>query len=163
MRPTLNNIFMQTAELFAQRSTCIRVQVGSILVRDNKIIATGYNGSTKNHQHCYDYFKDSKLDIHSQEFIDKHFKFSEEHELHAEQNVLLFCAKEGISTKDTTLYITLSPCLSCAKVIYVSGITKVIYKKEYDRDLRGIEFLKENNIIIEKYSEQLFYKLNKDI
>jgi dCMP deaminase len=150
MRPSLNKIFMQTAELFAQRSTCIRVQVGSILVKNNKIIATGYNGSTKNHIHCTDYFKDI-VDINSKEFKSRHLQFSEEYELHSEINVLLFCAKEGISTNGTTIYITLSPCLSCAKAILVSGIIKVIYKDDYDRDLRGISFLQENGIIVEKF------------
>ncbi len=152
MRPSLNKIFMQTAEIFAQRSTCIRIQVGSILVKDNKIIATGYNGSTKNHIHCNEYFKDI-ININSKEFKSKHLQFSDEHELHAEINVLLFCAKEGISTDKTTIYITLSPCLSCAKSILVAGIKKVIYKDEYDRDLRGISFLQENGIIVEKFQE----------
>jgi len=69
--------------------------------------------------------------------------------LHAEQNIIAYCAKNGIAMKDTILYVTLSPCKTCAKLIIQSGIKRVVYKDEY-RDVSGIEFLSKNGIIVDK-------------
>jgi len=75
-----------------------------------------------------------------------HHKFSEKNEIHAEQNAIGFASRNGLSTKDSDLYISVSPCIYCAKLIWAAGIKNVYYIEEYDRSIEGIEFLNENNI-----------------
>jgi len=133
------NIAIETAKL----STCISKQVGALLVKDKRILAIGYNGTPKGTIHCNTLFTD--------EFDrDKHHKWSERHELHAEQNLIAYCSKNGIHTNNCILYITISPCINCAKLILASGITKVYYMEKYDLSPEGITFLKENGINVYK-------------
>ena len=167
-------VFMQVAELFAKRSTCRRVQVGAVIVKNRRIVSTGYNGVTSGSIHCCDYFSsidDNEMKIPDEvaeaygrkeqwaideirilnepsmdKFREDHRIFSEEHEIHAEQNAISFAARYGIPTEGCSIYVTVSPCLPCAKIIVVSGIEKVIYRKEYDRDKRGIKLLKDSGL-----------------
>ena len=154
-RPEWYQLFKNMILDLSKRSTCIRKQVGAILVKDNRIISMGYNGVPKGHEHCYDHFKlkfeSSKYSslsdyIDSEDFRIEHAQYSDREELHAEQNMLTFCAKNGITTKDAEAYVTLSPCIHCAKMLYASGISKVYYIEAYDRDMSGIDFLIENGI-----------------
>ena len=131
------DVCLETSKL----STCISKQVGAVLVRDNRIVAIGYNGVAKGEKHCNEIF-DTTFDR------DEHSAWSKHHEYHAEENLLLFCLREGISTKDCLLFVSLSPCINCAKLIANSGIEKVYYIEEYDRDKTGLKFLEEHNISI---------------
>lgn len=164
-RPTWDQIHMNQATLMATRSSCIKLQVGAVLVKDNRTISQGYNGVGMGCVHCCDYWFDFyTLDrltenpefasygefLKSPFFRTSHKSWSVDHELHAEQNAILWAAREGISTKDTSLYTIYSPCINCAKVIHVAGIIKVIYKFVYDSDKYGIDYLKKNNIICEQ-------------
>lgn len=126
--------FMNMAELASTRSTCIRRQVGAVAVKDNRIIATGYNGAPKGAAHCIQTgcLRD-QLKIPS----------GEKHELcravHAEQNVICQAAFHGISLIGATLYCTHQPCSICAKLIVNSGIEKVMYSEGYpDEMTKGI-------------------------
>ena len=93
--------------------------------------------------------------IQTKDFYDMHGKFSNDNELHAEQNALLFAAKSGITTEGTTLYITLSPCIHCAKIIAASGVKEVIFKELYDRSTEGVNFLNKIGITCRKIDEVL--------
>ncbi len=153
-----HKLFIDMAALVAGQSTCCRLQVGAVLVKEGRVISIGFNGVPSKQIHCEELFsleyeknfKDkypTMADfIKSAEFKDIHGKFSNDNELHAEQNAILFAAKNGISTQGSHLYITLSPCINCAKVIITAGIQKVFYKELYDRSQEGVIFLGRNNI-----------------
>lgn len=120
---------MKTAELFAEQSYCKRKKVGAVLAKEGRILATGYNGTISglpNICECED-------------------GITNDFTLHAEQNIITYCAKNGIPTNGTTLYITYSPCKTCAKLIAQSGITNVIYADLY-KDKDGIQFLESCQI-----------------
>ena len=136
---------MEIAKLTAKRSTCISKQVGCVLVDNNgRIIMTGFNGVPSGNKHCneHEHFKNNRT---------AHHLWSQSNELHSEQNALAYCAKNGIKTNDSILYITLSPCIHCAKILLVAGVKKVIYDDVYDLDNIGIKFLKENGVVCEEY------------
>jgi len=131
----IKKYFMDVAELSAKESYCKRLQVGATLVKENYIIASGRNGTISGlENNCEEEHNPNK---------------TSEFTLHAEQNIISFCAKHGIITKDTILYVTHSPCKTCSKLIAQSGIVKVIYKEEY-RDSNGIEFLQKVGIEVIK-------------
>lgn len=113
-RPTHADIFMEIAEAVAKRSTCPRRHVGAVLVRDSRIIATGYNGSVPNALHCTDV---------GCLMVNDHCKRT----IHAELNVILQCAREGISCKDAALYVTTAPCGECLKLLATAGIDGIFY------------------------------------
>ena len=153
-----HKLFTKMAELVAEQSTCCRMHVGAVLVKDNRVISIGFNGTASGQEHCEDYFANLYKAQHTQAFAtfedyrtsrtfyDEHGKFSNENELHAEQNAILFAAKNGISTVGSTLYVTFSPCVNCAKVIVAAGITRVFFKTLYDRSQDGLIFLHKNGI-----------------
>ena len=146
------------ADLVAEQSTCCRLHVGAVLVKDSRVISIGFNGTASGQTHCEDYFRTLYEDNYkehfatyedftaSKTFYDLHGKFSIDNELHAEQNAISFAAKNGISTQGATIYVTWSPCVHCAKVIVSAGIKKVFFKNLYDRSQEGIYFLQRNNV-----------------
>jgi len=144
MRPDWDSYFMQIANLVATRSTCLRRQVGAVLVKNNRILATGYNGAPSKLEHCY-----SIGCVRKKERIPS----GEKHELcravHAEQNVIIQCAKYGISTQDSILYCTHFPCVICAKMLINAEIKKIFYKNSY-QDPLSKNILKEAQIEIIK-------------
>lgn len=157
-RLSWNDIFKNMVLDVSKRSTCARLQVGAILVKEGRVISMGYNGVTKGEKHCIDHFYDefkktnfSSYDdyLSSQEFKDEHHLYSTRKEQHAEQNLISFCSKNGINTNNSELYVTHSPCIHCAKMLYAAGISKVYYIYPYERDMSGVEFLEENNITCE--------------
>ena len=127
-----DKLMINTAIEISKFSTCKRLQVGAIISRDNRIIATGFNGVAEGLEHCNKIFK--KVNPKAPDFSSIHHDFSTKNELHAEQNAIGFCAKSGIKTKGCIIYITHSPCIHCAKLIIASGIKTVVYNKLYDRD-----------------------------
>lgn len=141
-RPNWNEYFLETAALVSRRSTCLRRRVGAVLVKDKRILATGYNGAPTGVAHCE--IKGclrKKLGIPS----------GQKHELcrglHAEQNVLLQAALHGVSVKDSVLYITNVPCSICAKMIINAGIKNIISKRGYP-DKMAMDFFKEAKIVV---------------
>jgi len=126
-------------------STCVSVQVGAVLVKDKRIVSIGYNGVAPKARHCIDIFGAS-FDR------DEHHEWSKYNELHAEQNLISFCSKYGIETDGTTLYVTTSPCIDCAKIICAAGIKEVFYIKQYDKE-SGLPFLRDNDIVAKKLEE----------
>lgn len=157
-RPSLDETYVEIAKVMAKRSTCARKKVGAILVKDGKIISCGYNGTPSKYKvECTDHFhelaKSNNLDFEkwkdTKEFYDLHGSFSKDFEVHSETNVLLYVSKE--QSNGSTLYVTLSPCSDCAKLIVQSGIKRVVYVEDYDRDPRGLLLIKEMGIECVKY------------
>ena len=139
MRKSWTSYFMEITEMVATRSTCDRAFVGCTLVnKDNRIVSTGYNGSVAGNPHC---------DEVGHVLRDGHCIAT----IHAEMNALLYCAKEGISVKGATAYITHFPCLNCTKALIQAGIAKVVYKHGYRIDDYALELFRKNNIEVLKF------------
>jgi len=139
---------MEIAELVSSRSTCIRRRVGAVLVKEKRILATGYNGAPSGITHCEKIgCLREKMKIPS----------GERHELcrglHAEQNAIIQAAFHGISIKGSVLYVTCHPCSVCAKMIINSGIKEIIIKGGYPDRISG-ELLKEAGIKITTVSKK---------
>jgi dCMP deaminase len=140
LRPDLDTYFMNIAKVVAKRSTCLRQNVGAVIVKDKRILSTGYNGAPTSLPHCLDIgCLREELNVAS----------GERHELcravHAEQNAIIQAAVHGVSIVGGTLYTTHQPCIMCAKMIINAKIKKVVYGKMY-ADEKGLEFLKQANV-----------------
>lgn len=143
-RPELDEYFMKITKLVAERSTCLRRKVGAIIVKDKRILTTGYNGAPMNLKHCVEVgCLREKLKVPE----------GEKHELcrglHAEQNAIIQAAIFGISIKDCIFYTTHFPCSVCAKMIINSSLACVIYEGEY-RDELSVSLFQETNIKLKK-------------
>lgn len=133
-RMSWEDYFMEITELVASRSTCDRAWVGCVLVNSsNRIVSSGYNGSVSGNPHCDD-VGHTMRDGHCIATI------------HAEMNALLYCAKEGISVKNCSAYVTHFPCLNCTKALIQAGIKKIYFKNDYRVDDYAIELLERNKI-----------------
>ena len=169
---------MEIAFLTAKLSYCERRQVGAVIVKDDRVIANGYNGTSKGSENiCEDkyvtcisckgkvlltetdlshidshgtmktlcscgttkYFKNKDIELTTNDMV-----------IHAEQNALLFAAKNGISVNGATMYVTTEPCIDCAKFIEASGIKKVIYSELYKNNA-GVEYLQNNGVECYRY------------
>ncbi|NTV49637.1 MAG: cytidine deaminase [Geobacteraceae bacterium] len=139
-RPSWDQYFMDITRLVATRSTCMRRQVGAILVKDRNILATGYNGVPSGISHC-----DAVGCLRER----LHVPSGERHELcrglHAEQNAIIQAAKHGINIDGSTLYCTTMPCIICTKMLINAGISTVVYAEGYADDLAR-EMLAETGI-----------------
>lgn len=139
-RPSWDEYFLDIAGLISRRATCRRRSVGAVLVKDKRILATGYNGAPTGLRHCLD------LGCLREQ---KKIPSGERHELcrglHAEQNAIIQAALHGVSVKEATLYCTNYPCVICAKMIINAGIAKVIYRDGYSDQLSQ-EMLQEAEV-----------------
>jgi dCMP deaminase len=143
-RPDWDTYFLEIVELVSKRSTCCRRAVGSGLVRDHRILATGYNGAPSKLQHCLDIgCLREQLKIPS----------GERHELcrglHAEQNAVIQAALYGVNTKGSTLYCTNHPCVICAKMIINAGVVRIVIRDGY-HDKLAAQMLKEAGISVKQ-------------
>ena len=143
-RPSWDEYFLEMAQLVAKRSTCLRRSVGAVLVREKRILATGYNGAPSGLKHCFEIgCMRQRLKIPS----------GERHELcralHAEQNALIQSSLHGISVKGATLYATTQPCVICAKMLINAGIKEIVIAQGYP-DKMAMDFLKAAKIKIRK-------------
>ena len=141
-RPDWNEYFMRMAELAAERSTCTRRKVGAVLVKEKRVLATGYNGAPKKIPHCEETgCLRKQLNIPS----------GQRHEIcrgiHAEQNLIAQSAVHGVKTEGATVYCTNQPCIICAKLLINAGIKKIYYKKPYN-DQFPMQILKQSNVSI---------------
>lgn len=140
MRISGDEYFMGVAELASKRSTCIKRQVGAVLVKDGHIISTGYNGAPSGISHCT-----------KETCLRKDVESGTKHELcmavHAEQNCIIQAALHGTSTKDSILYTTEVPCSICTKMLINAGIKKIYAKKPYN-DKLAEKLLKEKQMFV---------------
>ena len=145
-RPSWPEYFMTIAKMVAKRSTCLRRHVGSILVKDKRILSTGYNGAPTGLKHC------AEVGCIRQ---NTSIPSGERHELcrglHAEQNAIIQAAYHGISIAGSTLYCTNKPCVICSKMLINAGIVKIFYEKGYDDPLAD-QMITEAGIEIVRFS-----------
>jgi dCMP deaminase len=144
-RPSWDEYFMEITRLVVSRSTCLRRQVGAVLVQDKKILATGYNGAPSGITHCLEVgcLRD-----------EQGVPSGERHELcrglHAEQNAIIQAAYHGVSIKGATLYCTNLPCIICTKMLINAGITRVVYAEGY-ADPLARQMWEESKVTIEQF------------
>ena len=139
-KPAFDDIYMSLAADLARRSHCVKAQVGAVLTRETRIISIGYNGPPSGTHNCDEEWPETGCARDS--------RGSCSLALHAEENAIIYAARNGASLEGATLYTTLSPCLSCARLIFASGVRKMLYKHSYAayKGLpvdEGIEFLKK--------------------
>ena len=147
-RPSWDQYFMDIAQMVAARSNCSRRQVAAVLVRDCRIISTGYNGTPRGVRNC----SDGGCPRCNSDTPSGHGL----HEClcsHAEENSIVQAAYHGISVKGSTLYTTFSPCLTCAKMIINADIVEVVYHKRYSIDDVSTALLKEAGVIVRPLEE----------
>ncbi len=136
---------MQITELVKNRSTCLRRQVGAVIVRDKRILATGYNGAPSGARHCSETgCLRQKLGIPS----------GQRHELcraiHAEQNAIIQAAHSGTSISGGVIYVTAQPCILCAKMLINAGIKRIVFKGDYPDEL-AVQMLQESGVELVRY------------
>ncbi len=147
-RPGWDEYFIELAEVVSKRSTCLRRKVGALIVKNNRILATGYNGVPSGIRHCSE---TGCLRILN------NIPSGQRHELcrgiHAEQNAIVQAAFLGVSINDSTLYCTNQPCILCAKMLINAGVKRIVVKDGYP-DEAAVEMLSEAGLIIEKMGEK---------
>lgn len=163
MKLKFKKAYMKTAEVFAELSHARRLHVGAIVVKDDRIISIGYNGMPagwENDCEYKDYMSSDAGGWLNPDEIEERWQYLEEdgtrytlktrpEVLHAETNAISKLAKSTESGDGATMFITHSPCLDCAKLIYQSGINSVFYRNSYRND-DGITFLKQSGVLVEK-------------
>ncbi len=147
-RPHFDDIFMELAVNLAARSHCVKRHVGAVLAKDTRIISIGYNGPPPGTHNCDEEWPGVGCARDS--------KGSCSLALHAEQNAILYAVQNGSSIQGSTLYVTLSPCISCARIIYSMKIKKVIFLNSYAAykgiaSDEGVEFLRRFGVEVEQY------------
>lgn len=149
---------MDLAQSLSQKSHCVKLKVGAVITKDTRIVSLGYNGPPAGTHNC-----DEEWPEHG---CQRSQKGGCSLALHAEENAILYAAKNRILLEGGTLYATLSPCLPCARMIYTSGIKKVIYLNSYaaykgfEKD-EGLDFLEKFGVIVEKYENKEQKELTK--
>ena len=138
--------FINIALEIASASKCVSKQVGAVIVKDGRILSTGYNGTPAGYTNCCDHWND--------EYTPEHHEWSKTYEIHAEMNAIIWAARKGISIEGATIYVTLEPCSECSKNLIASGIKRIVYAKEYEHTHSATvsKFLKDNGVSIEKLS-----------
>ncbi|MEK6548226.1 MAG: dCMP deaminase family protein [Bacteroidota bacterium] len=151
MKPSFDSIYMDLAQSLALRSHCTRAQVGAVLTKDTRIISIGYNGPPQGTHNCDE-------DFHEEGGCPRDSKGSCSLALHAEQNAILYASKNGASIEGSTIYVTLSPCISCARIIFSMKIKRVIYLNSYAAykglaSDEGVDFLRTFGVEVLSYQD----------
>ena len=150
-KPSFDDIYMELAENLSQRSHCVKAKVGAVLTKDTRIISLGYNGPPAGTHNCDE--------VWPQDGCPRDSKGSCSLALHAEQNAILYATKNNVSMENATLYVTLSPCIACARVIFTIGIKKVYYLNSYAdfkglKSDEGVDFLAKFGVEVVRYKKQ---------
>ncbi len=151
-KPAFDDIFMELAVNLAKRSHCIKRHVGAVLTKDTRIISIGYNGPPSGTHNCDEEYPD--------EGCPRDSKGGCSLAIHAEQNALLYAVKNKTEVRGATMFVTLAPCLACARIIYTMGVEKVIYLNSYAeykgiKSDEGVDFLEKFGVTVERYKGQL--------
>jgi dCMP deaminase len=153
MKPKFIDYYMKIAEVTSNLSYAKRLQVGAVIVKDNQILATGYNGMPSGWENVCETEHEVWVGDHTK--TEKTIELKTKPEvLHAESNALMKVAQSTESCKDSTLFCTHAPCIECAKLIYQSGISTVYYKEEYRSD-QGLKFLRLSGVNVHQYSNSI--------
>lgn len=154
VRISLDEEMILIAQVVAERSTCLRGNVGALIVQDRRIVATGYNGALPGQPHCTDVGCDGGVNNPGATFENGEWPTEFPHgctrAMHAETNAVAFAARHGISCDGGTLYCTHATCLNCARTLVAAGIIEVMYLNPY-RLTEGIELLDQCNIKVRQY------------
>ena len=136
--------FINIATELATASKCVSKQVGAVIVKDGRILSTGYNGTPAGYTNCRDHWDG--------EYASEHHEWSKTYEIHAEMNAIIWAARKGISIENATIYVTLEPCSECSKNLIASGIKLIVYAKEYEHTHSETisKFIQDNGVLIEK-------------
>ncbi len=150
MKPSFDDIYMELAGNLAKRSHCVKAQVGAVLTKDTRIVSLGYNGPPAGTHNCDEVWPETGCPRDS--------KGSCSLALHAEQNAILYASKNNVSIEGSTLYVTLSPCIACARVIFTTGIRRVYYLNSYAdfkglKSDEGVDFLKKFGVEVIRYTK----------
>lgn len=146
-RPSWDSYFMELARVVQGRSTCLRRQVGAVIVKDKQILSTGYNGSPSGLRHCAEVgcLRESLM-----------IPSGERHEMcravHAEQNALIQAAKHGVAIAGADIYTTVQPCVLCTKILINAGIRRVVYEAPYP-DKLAVEMALEAGLVLVHLSD----------
>jgi dCMP deaminase len=151
-RPAFDDIYMELAVNLAKRSHCLKRHVGAVLTKDTRIISIGYNGPPSGTHNC-----DEEWPIDG---CPRDSKGGCSLAIHAEQNAILYAVKNKTSVEGATLYVTLSPCLACSRIIFSMGIIRVIYFNSYAEHKglatdEGVDFLNKFGVICERFTGKL--------
>lgn len=138
-RPEWDEYFLKVAMLVSERATCPRMHCGCVLVRDKRILATGYNGSIPGADHCEDV---------GCMIVDNHCVRT----IHAEMNAILQCSIHGISTEGASAYVTNMPCTNCAKALIGAGIKEVIIFSDY-HDTKAEDFFEKAGVVLRRINQ----------
>lgn len=147
-RPAYDDIFMELAVNLSKRSHCVKRQVGAVLVKDTRIVSIGYNGPPAGTHNCDEQWPE--------EGCPRDSKGSCSLALHAEENAILYAVQNGTSIEGCTLYVTLSPCIACARIVFSMKISKVIYLQSYAKYKglacdEGVDFLQRFGVEVVQY------------
>lgn len=148
-KPSFDDIYMDLAVNLSKKSHCVKAKVGAVLTKETRIISLGYNGPPAGTHNCDEEWPEKGCPRDS--------KGSCSLALHAEQNAILYAAKNNVPIEGTTLYVTLSPCIACARIIYTTKIKKVIFLDSYAEFKgiatdEGVEFLRKFGVEVVRYT-----------
>ena len=145
-RPSVDEYFMEIAGVVAKRSTCLRQKVGALVVKDKRILSTGYNGAPRGLPHCLDVGC-----LRDERNIESGTRHEVCRAVHAEQNAIIQCALHGTSTEGATLYCTHQPCILCTKMIINAGIKRIVFLQHYP-DEESLRYLTQAKIEVVRFN-----------
>jgi dCMP deaminase len=157
-RPTRDEVLVRQAQIVAERSTCSRAHVGTIIAREGRTLASGYNGAPMGMPHC------DHTCVCDQDYPDYDHQLTDHqptcparpgclYAVHAEANAVAFAARHGVATEGATLFTTMAPCLACSQLIINAGIVRVVFIKPY-RDTAGPTLLADAGLGVEWWEER---------
>ncbi|MFA6170810.1 MAG: cytidine/deoxycytidylate deaminase family protein [Candidatus Margulisiibacteriota bacterium] len=149
MRPSWDDYFMKIAHDVAERATCVKRSVGAVIIKDKRILASGYNGAPRGFKHCT-----AETCIRKQMDIPSGQRHELCRGLHAEQNAIIQAAWHGVKIEGGTLYCTFQPCVICVKMIINAGLVKLVYEGGYP-DALASEMLKDSKLEVVKYESRV--------
>ena len=140
--------FINIAQELSTASKCVSKQVGAVIVKDGRILSTGYNGTPAGYVNCCDHWDN--------EYTSEHHDWSKTYEIHAEMNAIIWAARKGISVEGATIYVTLEPCSECSKNLIASGIRRIVFSKPYEHTHSETisKFIKDNGVSIEQLASK---------
>lgn len=157
-----DSTYMKSAYLWAENSYARRAKVGAVIIKNGQMISNGFNGTPSGFENeCEEVVGCECIELCPHKNCNKDVCLDCPHALlktksyvlHAEANAITKCAKTNTSSEGATIYVTLSPCIECAKLILQAGITRVVYAEEY-RDTSGLDLLRRAGITVEKYDPE---------
>jgi len=158
-RPSWDEYFIGIMHEIGKRGTCDRGRSGALVVKDKRILATGYVGSPVGLPHCDDAGHMMKSTVHEDGSVHQHCVRT----VHAEQNVISQAAKNGVSLEGATLYVKMTPCFSCAKMIINAGIVRVVCGKRYHEDKDSVDFFNHAGVKLDIISDELEQYSNQKV